>query len=65
MRQIVLDFAHLIDPTLAQWIGENGRFPATVVDRITPATTSADIARVTEVTGLYDSAPVLHEPFRQ
>ena len=65
VRQIVLDFAHLIDPTLAQWIGENGRFPATMVDRITPATTSADIARVTAVTGLYDSAPVLHEPFRQ
>ena len=65
MRQIVLDFAHLIDPTLAQWIGENGRFPATMVDRITPATTSADIARVTAETGLYDSAPVLHEPFRQ
>ena len=65
VRQIVLDFAHLIDPTLAQWIGENGRFPATMVDRITPATTSADIARVTVVTGLYDSAPVLHEPFRQ
>ena len=65
VRQIVLDFAHLIDPSLAQWIGENGRFPATMVDRITPATTSADIARVTAVTGLYDSAPVLHEPFRQ
>ena len=65
VRQIVLDFAHLIDPTLAQWIGENGRFPATMVDRITPATKSADIARVTAVTGLYDSAPVLHEPFRQ
>ena len=36
VRQIVLDFAHLIDPSLAQWIGENGRFPATMVDRITP-----------------------------
>jgi fructuronate reductase len=65
VRQIVLDFAHLIDPSLVQRIGENGRFPATMVDRITPATTSADIARVTAVTGLYDSAPVLHDPFRQ
>ena len=65
VRQIVLDFAHLIDPSLAQWLGENGQFPATMVDRITPATTPADIARVTAVTGLYDSAPVLHEPFRQ
>jgi fructuronate reductase len=65
VRQIVLDFAHLIDPSLAQWIGENGRFPATMVDRITPATTPADIARVTAITGRYDAAPVLHEPFRQ
>jgi fructuronate reductase len=24
VRKIVLDFAHLIDPSLAQWIGENG-----------------------------------------
>ena len=65
VRQIVLDFAHLIDPSLAQWLGENGQFPATMVDRITPATTPADIARLTAVTGLHDSAPVLHEPFRQ
>ena len=53
VRQIVLDFAHLIDPSLARWIGENGRFPATMVDR------------VAAITGLYDSAPVLHEPFPQ
>ena len=65
VRKIVLDFAHLIDPSLAQWIAGNARFPATMVDRITPATTSADITRLKAMTGLYDGAPVMHEPFRQ
>ena len=65
VRQIVLDLAQLIDPSLAQWIAGNARFPATMVDRITPATTPADIARVTAISGRYDAAPVLHEPFRQ
>ena len=36
-----------------------------MVDRITPATTPVDIARVTAMTGRYDAAPVLHEQFRQ
>lgn len=65
VRGVVLDLARRIDPALAAWIENNGRFPATMVDRITPATTSADIARVTELTGYHDAAPVLHEPFRQ
>ncbi|WP_415233952.1 mannitol dehydrogenase family protein [Pseudorhodobacter sp.] len=65
LRGIVLELARLIDPDLADWIAEKGRFPATMVDRITPATTDADIARVAEMTGRRDAAPVLHEPFRQ
>lgn len=65
VRGVVLDLATRIDPALADWIGANVRFPATMVDRITPATTAADIARVAELTGHHDAAPVLHEPFRQ
>lgn len=65
VRGVVLELARLIDPELADWIADNARFPATMVDRITPATTGANIARVTELTGKYDAAPVLHEPFRQ
>lgn len=65
VRGIVLDLARLIDPTLAEWIAENARFPATMVDRITPATTPENITRLAEQTGQYDAAPVLHEPFRQ
>jgi fructuronate reductase len=59
------DFAALRDDSLAAWIAANVAFPATMVDRIVPATTDADIAAAAEATGLYDAAPVSHEPFRQ
>ncbi|MCC5973389.1 MAG: mannitol dehydrogenase family protein [Rubellimicrobium sp.] len=65
VRGIVLDLAARIDPALAAWIEAEGRFPATMVDRITPATTADDIAMVARLTGRHDAAPVLHEPFRQ
>ncbi|SDX14137.1 mannitol dehydrogenase family protein [Roseicitreum antarcticum] len=65
VRGVVLDLATRIDPKLAGWIKAEVRFPATMVDRITPATTADDIARVTKLTGRKDAAPVLHEPFRQ
>lgn len=65
VRGVVLELAGLIDPDLADWIAEKARFPATMVDRITPATTDANIAQVTKMTGKHDAAPVLHEPFRQ
>ena len=65
VRGLVLDFAEAVDPGLAAWIAGEGRFPATMVDRIVPATRPEDIARLTEATGLHDAAPVLHEPFRQ
>jgi fructuronate reductase len=65
VRGVVLDMARRIDPALADWIAENGRFPATMVDRITPATTDEDIKTVEMLTGLHDAAPVMHEPFRQ
>ncbi|MFN3847461.1 MAG: mannitol dehydrogenase family protein [Paracoccaceae bacterium] len=65
MRGVVLDMARAIDPALATWIEAEGRFPSTMVDRIVPATKPEDIARVAELTGVQDAAPVLHEPFRQ
>ena len=64
-REIVLEFARLRDPALADWIAEECRFPATMVDRITPATTHEDIARLEEAKGYRDEAMVAHEPFRQ
>lgn len=65
LRGVVLDFARAVDPALADWIAAEGRFPSTMVDRIVPATTAEDIARVERLTGRHDAAPVLHEPFRQ
>lgn len=65
VRAVVLDLARRIDPALADWIAQHGRFPATMVDRITPATTADDIARVAVLTGTQDAAPVMHEPFAQ
>lgn len=64
-RGVVTDFAHRIDPALARWIEDEGRFPATMVDRITPATTEADIAALEQSEGYHDAACVVHEPFRQ
>jgi fructuronate reductase len=65
VRGVVLDLARLIDPDLAAWIEAQGAFPSTMVDRIVPATTPADLDRVETLTGRRDEAPVMHEPFRQ
>ncbi len=64
-RRVVLDFAESLDPALAAWIETLVPFPATMVDRITPATTEADIAWLAETEGYHDPACVVHEPFRQ
>jgi fructuronate reductase len=65
VAQLVRDFAALRDDKLADWIERHGAFPGTMVDRIVPATTASDIALAAGMTGLYDAAPVTHEPFRQ
>ena len=65
LRGLVRDFAALVDDKLASWIEANGAFPATMVDRIVPATTDADIAEVAQLIGVEDAAPVIGEPFRQ
>tara|TARA_B100001057_G_scaffold95496_1_gene91961 strand:- start:2773 stop:4215 length:1443 start_codon:yes stop_codon:yes gene_type:complete len=65
VRGVVLELARLIDPKLADWIAENGSFPSTMVDRIVPATSPEDIAKLADKSGYLDRSPVIHEPFRQ
>ncbi len=65
VRGVVLALARAIDPGLAAWIAAEGRFPATMVDRIVPATKPEDLALVEALTEFHDAAPVVHEPFRQ
>jgi fructuronate reductase len=62
---LVRDFAALRDDGLAAWIEADGAFPCTMVDRIVPATTDADIAEVETLLNIHDAAPVIGEPFRQ
>lgn len=64
-RASVLAFAQQRDASLVDWIARNARFPATMVDRITPATTADDIAKLADLTGYDDPACVFHEGFRQ
>jgi fructuronate reductase len=65
VRGLVMAFADARDPSLARWIEEHASFPSTMVDRIVPATTDADIAENDTELGMHDAAPVMHEPFRQ
>jgi fructuronate reductase/mannitol 2-dehydrogenase len=65
LRGAVLDFAARRDPTLADWIAARGRFPSSMVDRITPVTSPADAAGLAERHGLADRAPVFCERFIQ
>ena len=64
-RNVVTGLARLIDPELASWIEEEGRFPSTMVDRIVPATTKSNIEALSDETNYIDEAPVFHEPFLQ
>jgi fructuronate reductase len=65
LARLVEAFAQQRDPALAAWIAAEARFPCSMVDRIVPATTPADVAEVAALTGYEDAAPVIHEPFRQ
>lgn len=64
-RAVTVDLARHIDPDLADWIAAEGVFPSSMVDRIVPATTPADIQRIAALSSRTDAAPVLHEPFSQ
>ena len=64
-RSVVTGLAAHLDPELAAWIEAEGRFPSSMVDRIVPATTEDNIARLAASVGYRDDAPVFHEPFLQ
>ena len=63
--RIVRRFAELTAPDLASWLTGEVDFPATMIDRIVPATTDADKAAIAGRLGLADAWPVVTEPFSQ
>lgn len=64
LRAALLGFV-AADPELAGWIEEAVSFPATMVDRIVPATTEELRQRVRHATGWDDAWPVSTEPFSE
>jgi mannitol 2-dehydrogenase len=64
-RRAFTTFARLRDPDLGDWVEREVSFPNCMVDRITPVTTDADRAEVTERFGIEDQWPVVCEPFTQ
>jgi fructuronate reductase len=58
-------FAQQRSRELADWIARRAAFPSTMVDRIVPATTEADVADVAQRLGVRDAAPVVAEPYVQ
>jgi fructuronate reductase len=63
--KLVLDCAAEASPELASWVSDQVSFVSTMVDRITPATTSSDRTEVSELTGFDDASPVVTEPFTE
>src|SRR3954451_11598106 len=58
-------FAELRDPELGEWVRHAVRFPNSMVDRITPATTDEDREELERQYGVRDQWPVVCEPFTQ
>nr|WP_242038600.1 mannitol dehydrogenase family protein [Chroococcidiopsis sp. [FACHB-1243]] len=64
-RKMLTAFAQMQNPELGNWIRDRVTFPNCMVDRITPATTAADLKMVAEQFKIDDAFPVVAEPFLQ
>jgi fructuronate reductase len=65
LHRLLVQFAELRDVELARYVAEEVACPSTMVDRIVPATTEADRARIAMQLGVEDAWPVMTEPFCQ
>ncbi len=64
-KRVFSDFFAAQDATLAEWVKGNVTFPNSMVDRITPATTPADVERINLTLDTPDTAPVYCEDYLQ
>ena len=62
-REAFTSHAERTHPGLAEWMSEHTRFPNSMVDRITPATSPDVIAALATEFGVDDQWPVAAEPF--
>jgi fructuronate reductase len=63
VAKVVTRLASLRNAELGRYVADTVAFPATMVDRIVPATTDADRARIATATGLEDAWPVVTEAY--
>jgi len=61
----VIQYARLVNQSLAAWIEREATFPNTMVDSITPATTDDLRVQVQRETGCMDATPIQRESFTQ
>ncbi len=64
-KRVFTSFVTAQDPTLAAWMANNVTFPNSMVDRITPATTLADVDHINQQLEKFDGAPVYCEDYIQ
>lgn len=64
LRAAVLSAASELDPTLPSWVDDHVRFACSVVDRIVPQVTSAQVDAVSRALGVLDLAAVITERHR-
>lgn len=65
VEAVLRDTAAEVDPALLEWIDRNCGFVTTMVDRITPRPTPADLDAVRQERGVEDPAVVVTEPFTE
>ncbi len=64
-RRMMTAFARLLDADLADWMQAEVSFPSSMVDRITPVTSTEDVERLAAEFDVQDGWPVVCEPFTQ
>ncbi|MEY4160601.1 MAG: hypothetical protein RLZZ136_1222 [Pseudomonadota bacterium] len=65
LQRLMTQYLAHHDPALLAWFEQNCTCPATMIDRIVPATTEDDRRMVAAALGLDDASAVMTEPFSQ
>jgi mannitol 2-dehydrogenase len=65
LKRCLLEFIEIKYPDILSWVKDNIAFPCTMVDRITPGTSTKDTQEIRDKYGFTDNCPVLSEDFIQ
>lgn len=65
VKRVITRFAELVSPEFGKFVADEVSCPSTMVDRIVPATSDEDRARIAGALGVTDAWPVVTEPFTQ